>query len=468
MEERKNPQRRSPRPKTKFEIFKEEKLPLVIAAAAGVLILIFIIGSISNAVQRNRIEKEQEAAEMHQLEQERKALDALVKENLPKAELAAKQYDYDTAIALLEPFQGHTEDYPAVASALRQYQAEKETLVAWDDPGLIPNLSFQILIADPQAAFSDEDYGSAFNRNYVTTGEFTAILEQLYQNGYVLVGLEDVYTKSATEDGAAAYMAGTIYLPEGKKPLMLTQTNVNYDQYLVDKNKDGDLTDGRGFAAKLMIENGKAVNQLTDRSGNTVTGAYDLIPILENFVAAHPDFSYRGAKAVIAVSGHEGLFGYRTNDKKAENYYAEVNQAATVAQWLRENGYQLACYTYANTAYGGKPVSEIRADLEKWDAEVTTILGETDILVFAQRSDIQSDTGAYSGGPFEILMDNGFRYYLGICNSGSPWSRATTQYVRQGRIMVSGATLANHSRWFGGMFDAGSVLDSSRGTVPSW
>lgn len=468
MEERKPTNRRTPRPKTKFEIFKEEKLPLVIAAAAGVLILIFIIGSISNAVQRHRIEKAEDEAEMLQQEQERAALNALAKENLQKAELAANQYDYDTALALLEPLTDHTDSFPEVASALREYRAAKEALVLWDDPAKIPNLSFQMLIADPQAAFSDEDYGSAFNKNYVTTGEFAAILEQLYANGYVLVGLEDVYIKSATEDGAASYMAGTIYLPEGKKPIMLTQTNVNYDQYLVDKNKDGDLSDGRGFASKLMIENGKAVNQLTDRNGNTVTGAYDLVPILEEFVAEHPDFSYHGAKAVIAVSGHEGLFGFRTNDKNSENYYAEVNQAANTAQWLRENGYELACYTYANTAYGGKTVAEIRTDLQKWEAEVTAILGETDILVFAQRSDIQSSTGTYAGGTFEILMDQGFRYYLGFCESGSPWSRATTQYVRQGRIMVAGATLANHSSWFSGMFDAASVLDSTRGTVPAW
>lgn len=465
MEEPRTPNRR---PKSQFEIFKEEKLPLVIAAAAAVLILIFIIGSISNAVQRNRIRKAEEAEAELRAEQAQEALDAQVKQNLKDAELAVQQYDYDKALALLEPYSEYSEDYPELNAALRNYRQEKEAMIAWDDPAQIPNLSFQMLIADPQLAFNDEDYSTAFNKNYVTTAEFSAILEQLYSNGYVLVGLEDVYTKSATEDGAASYMANTIYLPEGKKPVMITQTNVNYDQYLVDKNKDGDLSDGRGFANKLKIENDKPVNEMVDKNGNTVTGNYDLIPILETFVAEHPDFSYCGAKAVIAVSGHEGLFGYRTNNKKADNYYADVNQAAMTAQWLRDNGYELACYTYANTAYGGKNVAEIRGDLEKWNSEVTAILGQTDILVYAQRSDIQPASQTYAGGAFEIMMDYGFRYYLGFSDNGNAWSKATTQYVRQGRIMVAGATLAHHGSWFSGMFDANSVLDSSRGTVPTW
>ena len=466
MEERKKPG--TPRPKTKFEIFKEERLPLVIAAAAGVLILIFIIGSISNAVQRNRIEKAEKEAATLQAQQEKELLDAQVASSLAQAQAAYAQYDYDTALALLEPYSDHVDSYPEARKLITDCQSQKADLVSWDDPAQIPNLSFQMLIANPQAAFKDEQYGTALNKNYVTTAEFSAILEQLYNNGYVLVSLKDVYTTSAAEDGAASYMASTIYLPEGKKPIMITQTNVNYDQYLIDSNKDGDLSDGRGFASKLLIENGKPVNQITDRSGNTVTGAYDLIPILEAFVTEHPDFSYHGAKAVIAVSGHEGLFGYRTNDKNSDTYYEDMNQAAATAQWLRENGYELACYTYANTAYGGKTVADIRGDLQKWNAEITAILGETNILVFAQRSDIESSGGTYGGGSFEILMDYGFRYYLGFSENGTPWSKATTQYVRQGRIMVAGATLANHSSWFSGMFDAKAVLDSSRGSVPSW
>lgn len=464
MEDQNIPKKRTPRQKTNFEIFKEEKLPLVIAAAAAVLIVIFVIGSICNAVKRNRIEKAEQEAAAQQAQQEKERLDAEVSTLLQQANIAIQQYDYDGALALLAPVSKHADSYPALKQAISNCESAKQTLVSWNDPAQVPNLSFQMLIADPELAFHDDQYASAFNRNYVTTAEFSAILAQLYENGYVLVSLEDVYTSQPSEDGAASYMANTIYLPEGKKPLMLTQTNVNYDNYLIDSDNDGIADkDGCGFASKLMIQDGKPVNEMVDRNGNTVVGEYDLIPILESFIADHPDFSYKGARAVIAVTGHEGLFGYRI----AGNDYDQIDQAAQTAQWLRENGYELACYTYANRAYGNMTVSDIEYDLQKWDAEIPAILGKTDILVFAQRSDI-GDTGTYAGASFNALMEHGFRYYLGFSNNGTPWSKATTQYVRQGRIMVAGATLAHHSNWFSGMFDTSTVLDSSRGTVPSW
>lgn len=467
MEEQNIPRKRTPRGKSKFEQFKEEKLPFVIAIAAGVLILIFIIGSIYNAVERARLDREWAAVMEAQSQNQQNELDAQVAELLQQADIAAKQYDYELALSILDPVLKDANTYPELSNAITTYQAAQATLIAWDDPAQIPNLSFQMLIADPSRAFNDEEYGSSLNRNYITTAEFSAILEQLYSNGYVLVGLEDVYTNRASEDGAAAYMANTIYLPDGKKPIMLTQTNVNYDQYLIDSNKDGDLTDGRGFANKLLIENDRLVSQMVDSTGNTLTGEYDMIPILESFIASHPDFSYRGAKAIIAVSGHEGLFGYRTNNKNSDTYFEDMDQAATVAQWLRDNGYDLACYTYGNMAYGDKTVAEIRADQEQWNNEVSAVLGDTNILVFAQRSDI-GDTGSYAGASFEILMDQGYRYYIGFSTDGNPWSKATTQYVRQGRIMVAGATLAHNESWFSGILDPSAVLDTSRSDIPSW
>ena len=38
-----------------------------------------------------------------------------------------------------------------------------------------------------------------------------------------------------------------------------------------------------------------------------------LIDQLKGFVEDHPDFSYRGAKAVLALTGYNGLFGHRTH-----------------------------------------------------------------------------------------------------------------------------------------------------------
>ena len=52
-------------------------------------------------------------------------------------------------------------------------------------------------------------------------------------------------------------------------------------------------------------------------------GKYDLVPILDRFVEEHPDFSYRGAKAILALTGYNGVLGYRTDetyDPASPNY----------------------------------------------------------------------------------------------------------------------------------------------------
>ena len=248
---------------------------------------------------------------------------------------------------------------------------------------------------------------------------------------------------------------------------MLTQTNVNYNLYLVDS--DGDMVadqGGCGFASKLILDGGSICCEMVDSSGQTLTGAYDLVPILDAFVAAHPDFSFRGAKATLALTGYNGLFGYRTDRDAREQlgeeaYNQAVQQVNQVSSALVKNGYTLACYTYDNVPYGDNSVAHIKADLSNWNAEVVPILGGVDILVYAQNSDINSGSG-YAGEKYETLRNAGFNFYLGFCDNGKPWVEIGDNYVRQGRILVSGNALQNNAEWFNGMFDAASVLDVAR------
>ena len=93
------------------------------------------------------------------------------------------------------------------------------------------------------------------------------------------------------------------------------------------------------------------------------------------------------------------------------------------------------------------------------------IIGNPEIFTYAQLTDI-TDEPTYSGDKYETLKNLGFRYFLGFCNDGTPWATVTDQYVRQGRILVTGANLAYHADWFTGMFDAEIVLDGARGDVP--
>lgn len=452
------PRRRKPSP---MQIFKERQLPLIVLGIAAILIIIIIVGSITRAVQRKQMTTEasiaaaEEEARIHQEYQ-----DILV-----KTEFMAEEYNYQEAIALIDGFSGKLSDFPELVAKRAEYEAADAQLVTWNDPNIIVNLSFQMLIADPVRAFGDEEYGNSIRKNYITTTEFSNILEQLYSNGYVLVNPEDFTTTVTDDNGNQVYTTANLRLPVGKTPIVLTQTNVNYDPYLVDGDGDGYADkDGSGFACKLVLDSdGSVVSEYVDSTGNTLTGNYDLIPILDDFVAEHPDFSYKGAKAIIALTGHHGLFGYRTSADDKETYgeavYAqEVAGAKAVAEALIASGYELAYYTYSNSAYGSKSADYIQSDLEKWEQEATPIIGPIDTIAFAQKSDITEGL-IYMGDKHNILQEAGFDFYLGFCDDGDPWAIVVDDYIRQGRILVGGSALSNNQSWFTGMFDASTVID---------
>lgn len=455
-----NPRRK---PRNKARYFKEVYLPMIIVGVAAVMILVFIIGSITQAVARNKAENDaaiQASKDAASLLQQQ---DAEAQQILEEAEIMAAGYNYEGAIELIDNFSGDITNYPELTTMRSSCVTAANQLIAWTDPGAIPNLSFQLLMADLPRCLADDEYGGQYNRNFVTVGEFSKILDQLYANGYVLVNLDSFTEKEVAEDGTVTFIKETIYLPEGKKPIMITETNVNYYRYMVDSDNDG-LADagGAGFASRMVVENGKVITEMVDTSGNTIRGAYDLVPILDAFIEEHPDFSYHGAKAIIAVTGYDGLFGYRTNNTASATYAADVDAAASVARTLRNNGYQIACYTYSNAKYGDKNATEIQADLRNWTNEVTPILGEVDILVYALNSDL--DDSAYSTSKLDVMIDAGFHYFLGFGNN--PWAAVSTNYVRQDRIQVTGTNMAHYPNNYSKYFDASTVLDPQRGNVP--
>lgn len=459
------------RKRSKIDIVKESYLPVIIAGFTLVFILVTIIGAAVQGSQRKKMAEEAEIAASIAAQEEERRLSEEASRLLEQASAYAAEHNFNHAIQTILSFSGDLKDYPKLSDALQDYQDTKDNLVLWNDPSTVLNLSFQLLIADPIRSFSDGTYGRSYNRNFVTTDEFRLILDQLYSNGYVLVRLSDIVEEIQTENGVA-FAAKDLYLPEGKKPLILTQTHVNYNIFMTDG--DGDKLpdkDGAGFASKLIIDDtGKLVNEYVDRDGNTLNGEYDLIPILNSFIESHPGFSYHGAKAVIAVTGYDGLFGYRTNPDAKKwlgdaAYTQEIENAKRIAQAIRDDGYDIACYTYENVGYGEMGLSQMKYDLQKWNDEVVPILGTVNILAFAQISDIAGQT-LYSGEKYTELKNAGFRYYLGFCQSGALWADVQTEYFRQARILVTGSNLKYNSQWFNGILDPIRVLSSTRGDIP--
>ena len=430
--------------------------------------MIFVIGSVTRLVGSIKHNREAELNASEAAESEAQRQDQEAQNLLDEAARLAAGYDYDTAIAKLEGFTGSKEKYPEMEIRLSEYKQQKSLLVAHNDPGAIPNLSFHMLIADPSRAFSNREFGGQYNRNFVTIDEFEKILNQLYINGYVLVDMDSFIAETVTGE-TITYSSKSLYLPDGKKPFMLTETMVNYFNYMIDGNNDGvPDKDGAGFASRLVLRNGEIKAEMVNSVGETVVGNYDLVPVLEDFIEAHPDFSYQGARALLAVTGHEGVFGYRTNkgviDTKGQAYYdAEVAGAKEVAAALKAAGYEFASYTYANEKYGDMDATTIRKDITNWTSEVLPILGTCDTLVFAKTSDISAN-GDYSNSKFNVLYDAGFRYF--ISHSSKPACKVAGNYVRQLRVMVTGTQMAHASTTYAAYFDSQAVLNDLRGNVP--
>ena len=461
------PKRR--RRKTKQQIFKEVYLPPIIACVCLILVLSFLMGSLSNVIAQRRLDKEAEqsrldesisAAEQQQLANQR---------ILAQAEELAASYDYQSAIDLLDSM-GDLSQNQELQAKRSEFVTKRDSLVEYQDPTKIPNLSFHVLIQDMTRALQDTDnLKGSYNRNFVSTAEFTKILEQLYNNGYVLVDFNSFVGSSTDVNGNNQYQAISMWLPADKKPVMITETMVNYFDYMIGGDGDG-VADakGDGFASKLVVDaNGDIKAEYVDANGQTSVGNYDLVPILEDFIAQHPDFSYRGARAILAVTGHEGVFGYRINTStiasKGQNVYdQEVAGAKEIVQALRNKGYTIACYTYENKDYRQMNANTITADLTSWTQQVTSIIGTVDTFVFAKNGNI-SDYG--SGSSFKVMHNSGFRYF--ISNADSPMTEVNSTYVRQNRLMVTGETMQHYSSRFTGLFDCASILDVNiRGDVP--
>ena len=440
------------RKKTKWQIFKEAYLPTVILALTAILIIWFLIGG---AVRRNRTETpteppapSTEATNLASRYQEQ------ANELLERAAAAAENYDYEEAVTILSSFQGNMADFPLLENTYHDYVKIINEMVVWDDPGKIPTLSFHMLIADAELAYNDTQYGSSYKKNFITTQQFQAILEQLYANDCVLVDFMDVYEEQYDEGtGKTVYVPHEILLPAGKQPILLVQTQVNYYAYMLNGAKDN-LPDG--FASKLCVdENGDFFNEMPLADGTTVTGAYDMVPILEQFIQENPMFSYHGARAILAVSGYEGLFGYRVTSSSlsAEAMEAEEAAASELCAALQDRGYRIGCYTYSNIDYGAQGASKIQEDLQKWNDKILPMLGEygCNILVYAREADIADKDAQYSGSKFNVMYNAGYRFFLSVNSEG--YSQIGNQYVRHDRLCITGEYLSKYPERFEGLFD---------------
>ncbi len=385
---------------------------------------------------------------------------ALIKD----ADRLAAGYDYDKAIAVLKTFE-NPDKVAAISEKIAKYEADKAACTRYEKMNTITHIFFHSLIVDTDRAFGSGSYQkTGYNQWMTTVDEFTFLLESMYERGYVLVTPYQVAYEVIDENGNAKFVEGDIYLPAGKKPFIMSQDDVNYYGYMIADSNAGvnttpvyASTKGDGFAHKIVIgEDGKPTCEYMDKQGNIHVGEYDLVPILEAFIQEHPDFAYQGARAVLAVTGYEGVFGYRVKPSYestmgSDAYAKEVAAAKAVTQCLKDNGWIIASHSYGhpNYSYPAKPdpnekAAAIKADVTKFKKRVEFVIGECDIIIYPHGADVAGNEKYTLDNPsFKVLYEAGYRYYFNV-NSSDYWVQMGDDYYRGGRRNVDGYRMWYH------------------------
>lgn len=326
----------------------------------------------------------------------------------------------------------------------------------WKDDAGVSHLFFHSLIVDPKVAFHDRQSGKGYADYMVTVAEFKKMLRQIYDNDYVLVS-----PRSLTKvDGKGKVTPATLHVPAGKKPLVLSVDDVSYYEYMK----------GDGFATKLLVDDkGQVKNEYTDpTTKKTKVGDYDVMPIVDDFVREHPDFAPYGNKGVIALTGYNGVLGYRSSpsvyEGKNKHLKKDIATATTVANTMKDDGWEFASHSWGHINFTTSSVQRIKKDTQRWKEDVQPIIGPTNLLIYPFGADL-AGIEQYRGAKFDYLEKQGFDLYFNVDGSTPAWGQFGPGYLRQARFNIDGISLkaAVHGRKpMHEFFDPKSVLDPAR------
>ncbi len=242
----------------------------------------------------------------------------------------------------------------------------------------------------------------------------------------------------------------------------------------------------------VVGDDGKPTCEYIQDDGTVVTGAYDCIPLMDQFIEAHPDAVYHNARGTVALTGYDGILGYRTDgDYKTRedltddqvawldahpdfDWDKECEEAKKkVADAIKADGWTFASHTWGHIRVGDKPIETIQADTEKWLTYVAPLIGGSDIIIFAHGQDL-SDWHDYTmdNEKFALLKESGLQHllqrrFLPVFRSGK---RQLPAYGTKKNL--DGYRL--YQNLYGGgedrtsdLFDSASVIDPQRPTDPS-
>ena len=387
-----------------------------------------------------------------------------------QANRMAAQYDYDGAIELLKS-QPDYDRNDRFKNLVANYEKTKASCTPYPIDQ-ITHVFFHSLVYDTAKAFDGDAYEAGYNQVMTTVSEMDSILNQMYNKGYVMISLHDM----VEFDEAGNLSTKQILLPPGKTPFVLSQDDCSYYHYM----------DGDGFPQKLVVtEDGKVKNSYLEDDGSISIGDYDVVPIVDTFVEQHPDFSYHGHKGILALTGYEGVLGYRTDevyktrqaDRVTEfqqmffdqhpdfNFDQEVADAKKVADAMKAEGWEFASHTWGHINPRTYSMESLQRDSNRWRDWVEPIVGPTDVLIFAFGADI-GDWQPYSMSNeyYAHYKAMGFRIFCNVDASAKYWVQIGTDYLRQARRNLDGYRMYYTPDLISDLFDVDKAWDSSRPT----
>lgn len=390
---------------------------------------------------------------------------------IAEADKLAAMYDYDAAIELLQGVEDYQTNAELQAKAA-SYAVTKASCVEYA-PEDVAHIFYHSLLRDPSKTFDtsahDQFSIDGMNQWMTTVDEFNKITQSMYEKGYVMVSLKDF----ATFDEEGNLVTNTIKMPEGKKPFVMSQDDLSYYHSY----------DGFGIASKLIVdENGEVKNEYIEDDGSVSVGDYDMVPLIDRFVEEHPDFSYKGHKGIIALTGYNGVFGYRTDIayKTRENlqedqqkwldehpdfdWDADVAAATKVAEAMKADGWEFASHTWGHMDVQGGSLEHIKQDTENWNNYVKNIVGDTNVIIFAHGLDIGDWTGYENNEKFDYMKSQGFDIYCNVDGTTLNWMQRGATYLRMGRMNVDGLRMYYNPEVLEPLFHVSDVFDPARPT----
>ncbi|MDU3283103.1 MAG: hydrolase [Cutibacterium avidum] len=215
---------------------------------------------------------------------------------------------------------------------------------------------------------------------------------------------------------------------------------------------------GKGFMDRIIIDSTGHLSSIgkdpsTGRQFKEPTNC--IVGLLDGYLRAHPEFSLNGAAATLALTGYEGIMGYRT-DRHERNRAAQQEAVKPIIALMRKRGWTFASHSYGHIDLGSKRMTRewVTDDTAKWKREVGELLGPTSLYITPFGS-----LAALDGPLMKVIREAGFDVICDVSDATTVNQRPDLGLVVQSRVHVDGYGMRHTPHIYRGFFDVDKVFD---------